>query len=236
MASSNSTQTPFLSLLPITTQTQPQTPDPRQPLTRRSTASSNAPSLTTSLTSYTSTPANTPIALTSITYQIRKRILTGPLSTQPDQTLSTHKCLEEANDTVYAMRLAYETCDPCFFWYGDGHGSIHPDLAPPPASYLSNDTLAKKEAKGTKGDCLSWEVFTDEEESGEDREMGCRVWVEKVEANYWSGNFAEGDVAIAGAGPAALEQVSVGKKVQSWREALEPMARPCDFWGTFTVK
>lgn len=69
--------------------------------------------------------------------------------------------------------------------------------------------------KNEKGDCLSWEVFADGDE-----EKGCRVWVERVEV-----------------GVESVKKIgSEGERKCNWREALEPIARPCDFWGTFTVK
>jgi len=241
MASQDTADQQNLILNPIS----PSTPKPqlyyRHPLTRRSTTdstissttSSTTPSLSTSLTSEINTPTSAPVNTT--TFQIRKRILSGPEASNVDQILSTHKCLEEANNSVYAMRLAYETCDPCFFWYGDGHGSIHPDLIEA-ENKSSSAAVAEK-----KGDCLSWEVFTDEDaaEDSIDHERGCRVWVERVEHDYWNMEGSMGDLNLNVNVNESIEgeqDMSVGKKVLNWREALEPINRPCDFWGTFTVK
>lgn len=131
------------------------------------------------------------------------------------------------------MRLAYETCDPCFFWYGDGHGSIHPDLIDP--------ATATTPSTEKKGDCLSWEVFTDEDAPKDslDHEMGCRVWVERVEQPFSNVEAVIEELnlnVVEETNDIPEQELNVGKKVLNWREALEPINRPCDFWGTFTVK
>lgn len=143
------------------------------------------------------------------------------------------------------MRLAYETCDPCFFWYGDGHGSIHPDLVDPTSTSNSGLPLREKEEK-KKGDCLSWEVFTDEDaaEDSLDHEFGCRVWVERVEHDLWNvDHHAMEELKLDSSESMSVrvegeqeQELNVGKKVLNWREALEPINRPCDFWGSFEVK
>jgi hypothetical protein len=144
------------------------------------------------------------------------------------------------------MRLAYETCDPCFFWYGDGHGSVHPDLIDPiTTTSTSNSTADSTTEKKKKGDCLSWEVFTDEDaaEDSLDHEFGCRVWVERVEHDLWNVDHAMEELRLDSSESESERvegeqemKMNVGKKVLNWREALEPINRPCDFWGSFEVK
>ena len=121
------------------------------------------------------------------------------------------------------MRLEYETCDPCFFWYGDGHGSTSDDRTHAHSNEDANrgpgEETTQDMGRNEKGDCLSWEVFADEDVEG----SGCRVWVERVEVER---------VEVEG----LLCRPEGLKRGHSWREALEPIARPCEFWGTFLVK
>jgi hypothetical protein len=74
-------------------------------------------------------------------------------------------------------------------------------------------------------------VFADVEDGGD--EVGCRVWVERVELSPWDA------ITVQINGVDGVDGKSVTPSLDGkshWRQALEPIARPCDFWGTFTVK